>query len=280
MALSNLQTRVFTGIVFGLVLIGGTLVSEYILCAIGLIIAIVGSFEYSKMLSKIGIHPNAAFLYLCNLLVFAGCLYFPLNQAAIGVNAHDVLIYTAVILIAVTGLFTWELFRALPRPAENIGASLLGVFYIGLPSGLLVASSIGNDGTYEPWNVLYLFFFMWASDSGAYFTGRAFGKHKLFERLSPKKTIEGFIGGMITSMLVGLAAHHFLGGLSLLAWMSIGLLLSISGTLGDLFESMLKRQTGIKDSGSILPGHGGILDRFDSTLLSAPLYWLLLHLFL
>ena len=119
---------------------------------------------------------------------------------------------------------------------------------------------------------------MWASDTGAYFSGRAFGKHKLFERLSPKKTIEGFIGGLITAGLVGIAAFYQLGTLPLWAWITTGIIMSITGTLGDLLESMLKRQTGIKDSGTILPGHGGILDRFDSTFFSAPVYWIILQL--
>jgi phosphatidate cytidylyltransferase len=177
-------------------------------------------------------------------------------------------------------LFFSELFRTSEKPIENIATSLLSIFYIGIPCGLLVTISINNEGVYEPWNVLYLFFFIWASDTGAYFSGRAFGKHKLFERISPNKTIEGFIGGVILSALVGIAAHHFLGGISLISWMSIGAFVSVTSTLGDLFESMLKRQSGIKDSGSILPGHGGILDRFDSTLISAPIYWILLHVFM
>ena len=154
---------------------------------------------------------------------------------------------------------------------------------IALDSGPWQKSSSGLSdtqfGTYshESFN---LFFFIWASDTGAYFSGRAFGKHKLFERISPNKTIEGFIGGLVASALVGIAAHHFLGEISLISWMCIGAFVSITSTLGDLFESMLKRQSDIKDSGNILPGHGGILDRFDSTLISAPIYWFLLHVFM
>ena len=278
MAISNLQTRVITGVIFGTVLMGGILLSEYGLTAITLFVLLVGCYEYDKMLRVLGIETNRIFLYTGNLLVWGGCIYFPLSNVELGISAKDILLFTTVALSLVLFLFTTELFRAKIKPAENLGASILSLFYLGLPCGLIFATSIANDGSYDPWRVLFLFFFMWASDTGAYFAGRFLGKHKLFERLSPKKTIEGFIGGVLTAVAVGVAAHHFFGGESLFVWMCIGGLLAITGTLGDLFESMFKRQSGIKDSGNILPGHGGILDRFDSTFLSAPVYWLLLQL--
>ena len=280
MVLSNLQTRIITGICFGSVLIGGTLISEYVLCGIGLFVMLVGLYEYNKIQHKLSIKPNIPCMAISNLLVFGACIYFQLNETLIGISKNDVFWFSVMMLSCVFILFISELFRASEKPIENIATSLLSLFYIGIPCGLLVTISIGNEGDYLPWNVLYLFFFIWASDSGAYFTGRALGRHKLFERISPNKTIEGFVGGLISSALVGIAAHHFLGGISLISWMCIGAFVSVTSTLGDLFESLLKRQSGIKDSGSILPGHGGILDRFDSTLISAPIYWILLHVFI
>ncbi len=280
MALSNLQTRIITGISFGSILIGGTLFSEYILCGIGLFVMFVGLYEFNKIQHKLSIKPNIPFMVIANLLVFGACIYFQISEIALGISKNDVFWFSVLMLSSVCILFIAELFRASEKPIENIATSLLSLFYIGIPCGLLVTISIGNEGDYLPWNVLYLFFFIWASDTGAYFTGRALGRHKLFERISPNKTIEGFVGGLITSALVGIAAHHFLGGISLVSWMCIGAFVSITSTLGDLFESMLKRQSDIKDSGNILPGHGGILDRFDSTLISAPIYWILLHVFI
>jgi phosphatidate cytidylyltransferase len=280
MALSNIQTRIITGICFGSVLIGGILISEYVLCGIGLFVMLVGLYEYNKIQHKLSIKPNIPFMAIANLLVFWACIYFQLTEILLGISKNDVFWFSVMMLSSVFILFFSELFRASEKPIENIATSLLSIFYIGIPCGLLVTISIGNEGDYLPWNVLYLFFFIWASDSGAYFTGRALGRHKLFERISPNKTIEGFVGGLISSALVGIAAHHFLGGISLISWMCIGAFVSITSTLGDLFESLLKRQSGIKDSGSILPGHGGILDRFDSTLISAPIYWILLHVFI
>jgi phosphatidate cytidylyltransferase len=280
MALSNLQTRIITGSCFGSVLIGGTLISEYFLCGIGLFVMLVGLYEYNKILHKLSIKPNIPFIAIANLLVFWACIYFQLTEILLGISKNDVFWFSVMMLSSVFILFFSELFRASEKPIESIATSLLSLFYIGIPCGLLVSISIGNEGDYLPWNVLYLFFFIWASDTGAYFSGRTLGKHKLFERISPNKTIEGFVGGIIASTLVGIAAHHYLGGISLISWMCIGAFVSITSTLGDLFESMLKRQSNIKDSGNILPGHGGILDRFDSTLISAPIYWILLHLFM
>jgi len=280
MALSNLQTRIITGICFGSILIGGTLISEFILCGIGLFVMFVGLFEFNKIQHKLSIKPNIPFMAITNSLVFGACIYFQLTEIMLGISKNDVFWFSVILLSGVFLLFISELFRTSEKPIENIATSLLSLLYIGIPCGLLVTISIGNEGDYLPWNVLYLFFFIWASDTGAYFSGRAFGKHKLFERISPNKTIEGFIGGLLASALVGIAAHHFLGGISMISWMCIGAFVSITSTLGDLFESMLKRQSNIKDSGNILPGHGGILDRFDSTLISAPIIWVLLHVFM
>lgn len=278
MALSNLQTRVITGIIFGITLIGGILFSKFTFFSIALFILIVGCFELNRIFQALSIQANRFFLYLTNSFSFFACIYFSYKKNIVVETNQEILLVIAIFIGLIFYLFVSELFRNIPKQIENIGSSIFSLFYLGIPCGLLVSCSIDHNGSYAPWNVLFLFFFMWASDTGAYFSGRAFGKNKLFERLSPKKTIEGFIGGIVTSMLVGIAAFYFVGGASLLVWVFIGGILSVTGTLGDLFESMLKRQAGIKDSGNILPGHGGILDRFDSTFLSAPVYWIVLQI--
>lgn len=278
MTLSNLQTRVITGIVFGITFIGSILFSKYSFITIGFFILIVGCFELIRILQTLTIQANRTFLYLTNSLSFIACIYFTSKQNLLGETFQEVLLFITLFIGLIFYLFVSELFRNIPKQIENISCSIFSVFYLGIPLGLLVSCSIDVNGNYVPWNVLFLFFFMWASDTGAYFSGRALGKNKLFERLSPKKTIEGFIGGILASMLVGIAAFYFVSGASLIIWVVIGGVLSVTGTLGDLFESMLKRQARIKDSGTILPGHGGILDRFDSTLLSAPVYWIIMNL--
>ena len=278
MANSAVQTRVITGTVFGGVLIGAILWNEYSFATLLLGILMVSIYEYHQLLKNLEIFPNTFFTIAGNLLIFCGCIYFTVVHSYLGIQPFQVLVAAGLLILIFLLLICSELFRSYPKPIENIGTSILSLFYFGLPIGLLLLASLNTSFEYDPWRVLFFFFFMWASDTGAYFTGRLIGKHKLFERHSPKKTIEGLMGGITVSGLVGVAAWYFLGLLPLAGWILIGCLLALTGTIGDLAESMFKRQAGIKDSGKILPGHGGFLDRFDSTYFSAPIYYLLLQL--
>ncbi|MEX1189686.1 MAG: phosphatidate cytidylyltransferase [Bacteroidia bacterium] len=280
MAGSELKTRVITGVIFGVVLIGGILLSEYLLTGIALFILIWGLKELRSIVRVNEIHLPFFTLLAGNIIIFASVLGFTLAHVSLGIQKSDLVpsFITAVLLVFV--IFSTELFRAKTKALESISITIFSFFYLALPSGLLVSASVTDSGNYEPWRILFFFFMMWASDTGAYFTGRFFGKHKLFERLSPKKTIEGFLGGVITAMLTGFAASLYFEGSSTLFWVLTGAIMSITGSLGDLFESMIKRQFEVKDSGTLLPGHGGILDRFDSTFLSIPIYFLLLKFLL
>lgn len=227
---------------------------------------------------NIGARPNPVIAYLLSLTVFSGFILFPVLDNALGISSLNYYLYFSAIILLLSLMMVIELYRGAKKSIENIAFTLLGPVYLAIPLGFLVLVSIHPDGDYHPWTVLFFFFFMWASDTGAYFTGRFIGKTKLFERLSPKKTIEGFFGGMVIASLTGWAAWAVLGMLPLWNWILIGAFMSITGTAGDLFESMIKRQADVKDSGSLMPGHGGVLDRFDSTFLSAPLFWLLMKL--
>jgi len=275
-----LRTRIITGFLFGVVLIGGILFSEYSFVALLLGVLLIGQHELLKLVatSSISATPNKILSYLLSLTVFGGFIFFPVLDSALGIGEIHYYIYFSAIILLITAIMVVELFSASNKAAENIVFSLFGSVYLAIPLGFLVLIAMFPDNGFHPWTVLFFFFFMWSSDSGAYFTGRFFGKTKLFERLSPKKTVEGFIGGMIVSALMGVAAWYVLGMIPLWTWVSLGALMAFTGTAGDLFESMLKRQSGIKDSGNLLPGHGGVLDRFDSTFLSAPLFWMLLKL--
>ncbi|QPD05066.1 MAG: Phosphatidate cytidylyltransferase [Candidatus Nitrospira kreftii] len=148
---------------------------------------------------------------------------------------------------------------------------LLGVFYVGFPLSTVVSTRTLPGGE---WLVLFLAVVTWASDTGAYYAGTLWGKHPLLPSISPKKTVEGVLGGLVLAVGVAfLAQQWFTSELSLADAVILGLLLTTVGLLGDLFESMIKRRTGVKDSGGILPGHGGMLDRLDSLLFTAPTFY-------
>ena len=188
----------------------------------------------------------------------------------------------------IAAIFFAELYRDLPNPFTNIALTLTGIIYIVLPFAMWVnyacpyapahikivdqlISSFSNTPEYNPHILIGFFLILWTNDTGAYLSGMALGKHKLWERISPHKTWEGFFGGMLLSIAVAYVISKFYTDVNSILWMIIGLLVSVFGTMGDLVESLFKRSINVKESGGILPGHGGILDRFDGVLLATPI---------
>ena len=184
-------------------------------------------------------------------------------------------------LLTIVYLFVSGLYTENKNAVNDWAYTMLGQMYVALPLSMIniLAFEVSADGTginYDMLLPLSIFIFLWANDSGAYCFGSLFGKHKLFPRISPGKSWEGSIGGGLLVMVVatalgwyannGVEAHQ----LSIAGWVGLGLVVVVAGTLGDLVESLFKRTLGIKDSGNILPGHGGMLDRFDSSLMAIP----------
>jgi phosphatidate cytidylyltransferase len=165
-----------------------------------------------------------------------------------------------------------------PKPFENLGYTFLGLIYVALPFALVNELAIERHH-YKPLLMLGILIILWVNDSGAYFVGTILGKRKLFERISPKKTWEGFFGGAICSLLVALVFAKYYTPLDWWKWLVIAGIIVVTGTLGDLVESLFKRSIAIKDSGSVIPGHGGFLDRFDGLLLSMPFILTFLKIF-
>jgi phosphatidate cytidylyltransferase len=175
----------------------------------------------------------------------------------------------------------FELYRKKENPLINIAYTSLAIVYITIPFSLmnfLVFPKI-NNYEYSYQLIFGLFFLIWTFDSGAYFTGSLIGKHKLFKRISPKKTWEGVIGGYIFSIGMSYIMFLIFGTLKIHEWLIVSFIISTTSIFGDLAESMLKRSFNIKDSGKIMPGHGGILDRIDSSLFSVPVVVIYLFLF-
>ncbi|MEQ9262531.1 MAG: phosphatidate cytidylyltransferase [Owenweeksia sp.] len=154
---------------------------------------------------------------------------------------------------------------------------IFGLVYIGLPLFLLpkIPRALGNN---EPWLLAAVFILIWTSDTFAYLIGRSFGKHKLLERISPNKTWEGFLGGVVFTLIAAYILSSYINILSLLEWLGLAVLVIVFGTVGDLFESAIKRGFNMKDSGRFLPGHGGILDRIDSLLFAIPVTYFYLRI--
>ena len=180
------------------------------------------------------------------------------------------------VVIGISLMMLFEMFANAQKPIKNIGFTSLGLFYIGIPFGMLLLL----QDMQSPVLILGMIFLVFINDSLAYFSGRAFGKTPLFPRISPKKTWEGAIGGIIFTLLLAFA-YSFIplfDSISLKDWLAVAVLVAVFGPLGDLTESMLKRNLKIKDSGSLLPGHGGFLDRFDALIFTIPFvtmyFWL------
>ncbi|MEE0337261.1 MAG: phosphatidate cytidylyltransferase [Prevotella sp.] len=182
-------------------------------------------------------------------------------------------------LLTIVYLFISELYTKASNPINNWAYTMLSQLYIALPFSMINVVAFRNEGgavVYDYLLPLSIFIFLWTNDTGAYISGSLLGKHKLFPRVSPGKSWEGSIGGgllvLAVAALVGHIANSNEGGhiLSIPGWMGLGLVVVFFGTWGDLVESLFKRTIGIKDSGKILPGHGGMLDRFDSSLMAFP----------
>jgi|LGVF01.1.fsa_nt_gb phosphatidate cytidylyltransferase len=260
--------RTFSGLVFAIVVLTSIWygpISYFLL--LGLIM-ILGLYEFSKMavsdnLERFGI------MYPISISIFMFGISSYLNIDPI---FFKLLIYLLVFLV-----FILELKKQKPNPYKNLGNLYLAIIYISLP--LTIATQIPNfGGEYHPEIIFSVFILIWANDSFAYIIGKRFGKRKLIERISPKKTIEGFIGGLVLTYAVGFVLAYFFNVFSLLEWFVITNIVGVFGVLGDLVESMFKRKVTIKDSGKFMPGHGGVLDRFDSFLFTSPFIYIFTQL--
>lgn len=269
MKLKGLLKRAITGLIFLVVLVSAILYSPYTLTFLFFIVLVLGIGETNRMISVPTIHPQ---LFLSGVL--AKLVYLlPVGYLLDLYGFKWVFLFLLVVILIPIN----ELYRKLPNPMANIAYSILPAVYLGLPLAALIAIA-WHGGTYEPNLILGLFVVIWVYDTGAYLVGSLIGKNKLFERISPKKTWEGAIGGGILAVLTAaFVLSKFIPHLSVIEWTIASILIAIFGTYGDLMESLLKRSAGVKDSGSILPGHGGILDRFDSALTASVVFWLYLQ---
>ena len=243
----------------------------------------VGLYEWQRLCKNMGFGIPVFWLFLLGNLAYFSLTLFFYEQTGNVIASALSMPAVWIMVAAMASMFVWAVMKPEKGRWEKmwvrLGLVLAGVSYISVSLALLCFLSAPYQGG-NP-NILMGFFVMiWAADVFAYVVGSLLGKHKLCERLSPSKTWEGAIGGFVLALIGGLLWFLFVldGAMSLHSWMGMSALVVLCGMIGDLLESKLKREAGVKDSGTILPGHGGILDRFDSVLLAAPVAVAFLHL--
>ena len=272
MKMKNLMVRTLSGLVLVAVFVGAVLGSQWSFGALLLLILVGGQTEFYKLARETGLSPQRWMGLAVGVLLFAlNFIVFRQFSRSVTDEAGGAVLYLLLYIgLLLPTLFVCELFRRSATPLANLGATLLGVLYVAVPLSLLLyVPVLAGDGVWRPETVLCYIFIIWANDVFAYLVGMTFGRHRLCERLSPKKSWEGFFGGLAGAVATGLAAAYALDA-NYWVWGGLALVASLSGVAGDLVESMFKREAGVKDSGQVIPGHGGVLDRFDALLLSAP----------
>ena len=261
--MKNLFVRTLTGIAFTVVITGSLLLNELTYAILFIFILLGGMSEFLKMAKTAGISPASSPLLISGVCVFL--IFFLTGTGLLPVSSYFALVILSLLI------FIIELYRKKEKPLQNIAVSLFCLIYIALPVSMTGFLAFNDAHVYTPYLLLALFVIIWAYDSGAYLLGVSFGKHRLFERISPKKSWEGAIGGALSAAGVSwIISSYLIPEIGLFHWFGIAITAVVFATFGDLAESLLKRQFNMKDSGNSLPGHGGILDRFDSLLFAVP----------
>lgn len=273
--MKNLITRSITGVIFVTAIVVCFMRPEAMILLFALVTGLT-VWEYTGIVNGI---ENVC---VNRFLATVAAVYFFLGMAGFCAGIVPSAVFIPY-LLTVVYMFIAELYTKAPNPINNWAYTMLSQMYIALPFAMvnvLAFRGVGNGVVYNYLAPLSIFVFLWTNDTGAYLSGSLFGKHKLFPRVSPGKSWEGSIGGGLLVLLVAALVGMYQNSdmhvtateliLTVPQWMGLGLVVVLFGTWGDLVESLFKRTIGIKDSGNILPGHGGMLDRFDSSLMAFP----------
>lgn len=281
--LKNLVVRTLSGAVLLGVVLAAALLGKYAYGALLLVIVSVGLAEFYRLAKASGAQPQV------NMGTFAGVILFctsfhifeqlydgyPLSMELIVGLLLSLLLYLFLIFVV-------EVFRAKEHPMRNVAVTIMSLIYVSLPMSLMLFIPLMlGGGVWRAEAFLFYLFIVWGNDVFAYLVGVSIGRHRMCERISPKKSWEGFVGGVLGAMAMGALGNVVVGG-GYALWLGLAAIVAISSVLGDLVESMFKREAGVKDSGNIMPGHGGILDRFDALLVSIPfafIYLMIVRMF-
>ena len=303
---SNLRLRVIYGLIGAAMLLGSVWFSPWTFGIFFAAVQAVMLWEFYRMMRVGGYAPATWVGVIISIIIFAeinwqvglrsqldpgmtiigNTVFPPLSVTASDESSGRLLVYSIMsslrtcLLLTTIGAIVWLILKEVLRwpnggaPFSNIAATYCGLFYVSLPMALL-SNVAYNGNSYDYRRIFALLFLIWASDIGAYAAGKTFGKHKMAPKISPGKTWEGWAGGFVLTLVVGWAVGFMLPDMPLAYRLVAAGVVAVFAPLGDLAESMLKRSVGVKDSGSIMPGHGGLLDRFDAFLLVLPVLALL-----
>lgn len=268
--MKSLIQRTLTGILFVVVIAAAIWIHPLLFAGVfGIIVGCI-IYEFYRMSEYEGM------IWQRQLGIFAGMYLFVASSLYAGAYVGS-LIYLPYILmllvLLVSGLYVRNV-----NPLTQWGGLLFGQVYCAGFLSFLCFIPYMQSVSYEPLTVLMIFIFIWLNDTGAYLIGSWKGKHRLFERISPLKSWEGFFGGLTITLIAAIIFAHFFPVISWYYWLVFAVVTVIAATFGDLMESLIKRTYGVKDSGHLLPGHGGIFDRFDSTILASPAVYVLFRL--
>jgi phosphatidate cytidylyltransferase len=270
---------------------------------------VTGAFIVIFILGGLWLHPVSFFIVVAVMLAGTQHEYYLMvrgtgarPQMVTGIISGLILYVTSTLIAAgwlpmkgflvlipvMATVMTIELFRKAEKPFDSLAHTLFSILYTAVPLSMFPFAAFGRTGiepllqmegvSFSPGLLTGFFLLLWTNDTGAYLVGSVLGRHPLFERISPRKSWEGFAGGVVLTLIVAQLLPGCFGVTGTAGWMIIALIVSVAGTIGDLLESMLKRSLGLKDSGTVMPGHGGFLDRFDSVVVAFPLVYLYLAL--
>ncbi|MDA3944666.1 MAG: phosphatidate cytidylyltransferase [Bacteroidetes bacterium] len=272
--MKELFKRTVYGILFVVLIIGSILISKYLFALLLLVVVLIGTQEMINLRLKSGMQLIDKTLVLVNSLLF----FMLIGGIALDLTPQKLL---SLALLTLLFPFIHALFSKTYSFTELASIHWPSIFLVSLPAGLLVTffnqKLVGEIAGSQL--IISILALVWINDIFAYLVGITIGKHRLFERISPKKSWEGSIGGLVFTVAATVLYSHLTGFLSLQAAIIMATIIVVFGSLGDLIESMIKRQAGVKDSGKIIPGHGGILDRFDASFYAVPFIFVYLSLF-